>query len=280
MIGSVFLAGIFSGQVDFDISDDVFIQSSAGGLDAFLLKLDYFGDFEWAYRWGSSGNDIISPTVRHASRRDLPGKRIAAALSVASDSGATAPTWLNSATSHERGVVNGLNRLSGGIMLKRFFRTVLCSVILIGKIHAQEVVVAREKKPELPTQTPQPAEQLTLESPTPAPRKSKSREKKSAPAALTLEEMRAAGARAAEGANDRSISQSTKTREADVESAPVPRPTAVETRRPAKRETPVEQRSSPRPSKSRGANIEGMGPIRPTMMESGREAPSPSPSGR
>ena len=87
-------------------------------------------------------------------------------------------------------------------MLKRFFRAVLCSVILIGKIHAQEVIVAREKKPELPAQTPQPSEQLASESPTPAPRKSKSREKKSAPARLTLEEMRAAGARAAEGSNE------------------------------------------------------------------------------
>ena len=165
-------------------------------------------------------------------------------------------------------------------MLKRFFRAVLCSVILIGKIHAQEVIVVRERKPELPTQTPQPAEQLASESPTPAPHKSKSREKKSAPAKLTLEEMRAAGARAAEGSNDRSVSQSRKTPEADVESAPVPNPTVAETPRPVKRETPVEQRSSPRPSRSRGTNIEGMGPIRPTMMESGREAPSPSPSGR
>jgi hypothetical protein len=176
--------------------------------------------------------------------------------------------------------VNGLNRLSGGIMLKRFFLAVLCSVILIGKIHAQEVIVAREKKPELLAQTPQPSEQLASESPTPAPRKSKSREKKSAPATLTLEEMRAAGARAAEGGNDRSVSQSTKTREPDVENAAMPNPTFAETPSPVKRETPVEQRISSSPSKPRSTNIEGTGPIRPTMMESGREAPSPSPSGR
>ena len=176
--------------------------------------------------------------------------------------------------------MNGLNRLSGGIMLKRFFRPVLCSVVLIGKIHAQEVIVAREKKPELPMQTPQPAEQIASESPTPAPHKSKSREKNSVPARLTLEEMRAAGARAADGSKDRSVSQSTKTRESDIESALVPNPTVAETHKPVKRETPVEQRSSSRPSRSRSTNIEGMGPIRPTMMESGREAPSPSPSGR
>src|SRR6476660_3210298 len=105
-------------------------------------------------------------------------------------------------------------------MLKRFFRAVVCSVILIGQIHAQEVIVASEKKPELLKPTPQPPEQLPSQSPTPAPRKSKSREKKSAPSKLTLEEMRAAGARAAEGPKDRSVSESAKTREPDVESAP------------------------------------------------------------
>ena len=165
-------------------------------------------------------------------------------------------------------------------MLKRFFMILLYNIILIEKIHAQEVIVAREKKPEVPTQTPQPSEQVISESPTPAPRKSKSHEKKSATATLTLQEMRAAGARAAEGLGDRSVSQSAKTREPDVESAPVPNPAVTETARPMKRETPVQQRSSSRSSRSRGTSSEGMGPIRPTLMESGREAPSPSPSGR
>jgi hypothetical protein len=91
--------------------------------------------------------------------------------------------------------------------------------------------------------------------------------------------MRAAGARAAGGAGERSGSQSTKTREPDVESAPMPNPTVAETPRSVKRETPVEQRSSPRPARSRGTDIEGVGPIRPTMIESGREAPSPLPQG-
>jgi hypothetical protein len=165
-------------------------------------------------------------------------------------------------------------------MLKRFFRAILCSVVLIGKIHAQEVIVAREKKSEPAKQTPQPSEQFPSEFTAPAPRKSKSREKKSVPARLTLEEMRAAGARAAEGSNDRSVSQSTSVREPDVESAPVPDPTVAETHKPVKRETPVEQRSSSGAARSRATNVEGMGPIRPTLMESGRETASPSPSGR
>ncbi len=156
----------------------------------------------------------------------------------------------------------------------------LCSIILIGKVHAQEVIVAREIKPEPPKQTPHPSEQVALESPTPTPRKSKPHEKKSAPARLTLEEMRASGARAAGELNDRPVSQSRKAREPDVESAPAPNPTIAETPRPVKRETPIEQSSPPRHSKSPSTNLEGIGPIRPTMIESGREPPAPSPSGR
>ena len=224
--------------------------------------------------------------IRAASRRDLSGKRIATAFSVARNSGA-APGWLNSATSYERGLVNGFIRLSGGMMLKGFFLALLCSSILIEKIHAQEVIVAREKKPEPVRQTPEspkqtvlPSEELPSETPTPTPRKSKPRENKAAPATLTLEEMRTAGAHAAEGLNDRSVSQPTKTRQPDVESTPALNPTVAETPRPVKTKTPIEQSSSSLPAKPRSTNLEGIGPIRPTMMESGREPPSPSPSGR
>ena len=165
-------------------------------------------------------------------------------------------------------------------MVKRFLRTLLCSIIFIGKIHAQEVIVARERKTESPKQTPQSSEQATTESPTPTPQKSKPREKRSPPARLTLEEMRAAGARAAEGSNDGSASHSTKNRPPDVESAPARSSVTPETPRPVKRQTPIEQSSPSRHSKLRSTNSEQMGPIRPTMIESGREPPSPSPSGR
>jgi hypothetical protein len=172
-------------------------------------------------------------------------------------------------------------------MLRQLFRALLCSAILIGKIHAQEVIVAREKNPEPPRQTPEPlkqtvqrSEEVPSETPAPTPRKSKPHEQKSAPATLTLEEMRAAGARAAGGLNNQSASQSVKTREPAIASAPAPNPTVAETPRAVKTETPVEQRRSSRSSKSRTTNLEGTGPIRPTMMESGREPPSPSPSGR
>jgi hypothetical protein len=172
-------------------------------------------------------------------------------------------------------------------MLRRLFPLLLCSVIIIGRLHAQEVIVAREKKPEPPRQPPetpkqtvQPSEELPSETPVAKPRKSKRREKKSTTGALTLEQMRSAGVRAAGGSNDRSVSQPTKARGADVESAPAPNPTVAETARPVKRQIPVEQRSSSGPTKPRSTSLEGIGPVRPTMMESGREPPSPSPSGR
>lgn len=166
-------------------------------------------------------------------------------------------------------------------MLTRFLLAVFCSLIPFGKMHAQEVIVASEKKrPELPKHTPQPSEQLPSESATPAaptPHKPKSRQKKSAPGILTLEEMRAAGARAAEGPNERAGSQSTAAREPNIETAAAPNPTVAEPPKPSKRETPTEESSSSRSSKSRAGKIEGTGPIRPTLLESGREAPSPSP---
>jgi hypothetical protein len=172
-------------------------------------------------------------------------------------------------------------------MLKRLFPVLLCSVVIIGKIHAQEVIVAREKKPEPvrqppkpPMETVQPSEELPSETPAPTPRKSKPREKKTTSRVLTLEEMRASGARAAGGVEDLSVSPPAKTRQTDVENAPAPNPTVAETPRPIKRQTPVEERSSSRSTKPRSTTFDGIGPIRPTMMESGREPPSPSPSGR
>jgi cytoskeletal protein RodZ len=195
---------------------------------------------------------------------------------------------LNSAPCYERGLVNGFIRLAGGIMLRRFFRTLVCGLILMETIQAQEVIVAREKKPEPVRQTPepeqtvQPSEQIPLETPTPtpAPRKSRSREKKSAPATLTLEQMRAAGARAAEGSNEQSVPQSIKRREPDAQSVPAQNPTVAEMSRPVKRQKSIEPANTPRPSEPRGTKLEGIGPVRPTMIESGREPPSPSPSGR
>jgi hypothetical protein len=161
-------------------------------------------------------------------------------------------------------------------MLGRFFRSLLCSLVLFGRIHAQEVVVPHETKPEAPEQAPpsSESEQTPSESATPARTKPKSREKKSAP---TLEQMRASGALAGEGRSDRSVPQPTRTGKSRSETAATPNPAASPTAAPVKREAHIEQKSTSRASSPRGSNLEPIGPVRPTMIESGREQPSATP---
>ena len=89
-------------------------------------------------------------------------------------------------------------------MLKRFFPAVLCSVILIGEFIAGSVIVAREKKAERPAQIPQPPACSDHVSNTTL---TESRRMKSAPAALTLEEMRRQE-HALREADERSVPQS------------------------------------------------------------------------
>jgi len=157
-------------------------------------------------------------------------------------------------------------------MRNAFFSAAHCSFIFSTYLHAQEVIVARETKPEAPKQAVPSSEQSPSESLAPEPAKPKSRQEKSGSAVPTLEQMRMAGARAAEGLENRPLPQSTR------EIAPAPVPTVAETPRPVKRESPVEQRSTSPMSKPRSNKLEGIGPIRPTMIESGREEPSATPS--
>jgi hypothetical protein len=165
-------------------------------------------------------------------------------------------------------------------MRSGFFRPLLCSLVLVGQIHAQEVVVPHETKPEAPEQAvpSSESEQTPSESATPARTKAKPREKK--PAAPTLEQMRASGALAGEGRSDRSIPQPTTTGRSRSETMAAPRPAFSPTAAPVKREAHTQQKSTPRPSTSRDAKLEPIGPVRPTMIESGREQPSATPSTR
>jgi hypothetical protein len=161
-----------------------------------------------------------------------------------------------------------------------FFRPLLCSLVLVGQINAQEVVVPRESKPEVSEQaTPSPeSEQTPAESATPERIKPKPREKKSV--APTLEQMRASGALAAEGRGDRSVPQPTRTSGSRSETTAAARPAVSPTTTPVKREALIPQKSASRPSPARGTKLEPIGAVRPTMIESGREQPSATPSGR
>lgn len=56
--GNIYLAGYFEGTVDFDTGIGAFSVSSAGGEDAFILKLDQNGNLIWVNSMGGAGTDI------------------------------------------------------------------------------------------------------------------------------------------------------------------------------------------------------------------------------
>jgi cytoskeletal protein RodZ len=142
------------------------------------------------------------------------------------------------------GLRTGWSCLSRRFMPRGFFMVLLCSFILVGDTHAQEVIVARETKPEAPKQAAQPPEQTPSESATPEPQRPKPKSrKKSASAEPTLEQMRTAGARAAERLNKPSPSQTKRSGQSDSEAAPTPRPAVPETPRPAKRKLALNKRA-------------------------------------
>jgi murein DD-endopeptidase MepM/ murein hydrolase activator NlpD len=88
-------------------------------------------------------------------------------------------------------------------MPKRISRALLCSFAFLGQTHAQEVIIAREAKPNASERVPSISEQAGPEIDRPqsvvaAPVKSQVSEKQPASAKLTVEQMRRAGVLAAE----------------------------------------------------------------------------------
>jgi hypothetical protein len=55
--GNIYTSGYFAEAADFDPGSYDFILTSAGGLDAFVSKLNADGDFQWAAQFGDSGED-------------------------------------------------------------------------------------------------------------------------------------------------------------------------------------------------------------------------------
>jgi Ca2+-binding RTX toxin-like protein len=61
--GNVLVVGVFDGTVDFDPGAGVATETSAGGSDVFVWKLNPLGEFEWVRTAGwisfDSGNDVV-----------------------------------------------------------------------------------------------------------------------------------------------------------------------------------------------------------------------------
>jgi hypothetical protein len=61
--GNIYVAGAFTGTVDFDPGDGVDIHSSYGMVNAFLCKYSPYGAFEWARTWIEGGFDKADQVV-------------------------------------------------------------------------------------------------------------------------------------------------------------------------------------------------------------------------
>lgn len=55
--GNIYTSGYFVEEADFDPGSSDFILTSAGGLDAFVSKLNADGEFQWAAQFGGPGED-------------------------------------------------------------------------------------------------------------------------------------------------------------------------------------------------------------------------------
>ena len=162
-------------------------------------------------------------------------------------------------------------------MLAGFFMVLLCSFMLVGHTRAQEVIVARETKPEAPKQAAPPPDQTPPESATPEPERPKPKSrKKSASTEPSLEQMRMAGALAAERLNP-SQSQTKRAGQLDSEAASTPTSAVPEIPRPTKKQIRSEQTTTSRRPSSRTAKPDTSGAVRPTFIESGKSEPSATP---
>jgi hypothetical protein len=148
------------------------------------------------------------------------------------------------------------------------FTALLCGFAIAGQMRAQEVVVARETKPSAPKRVAPASQPSDSESGDATNTKPQGRAKKSASTLPTIEQMRMAGALAAErlkiqarieavGVKRKSSSQTAKSEAVPAESP--------------RKEKSVKQSSAPRRPKSGTTKLETVTPVRPTMIESGKE---------
>jgi hypothetical protein len=165
-------------------------------------------------------------------------------------------------------------------MATKAFTALLCSLAIVGQVRAQQVTVARETKPSVPEPATHSSELTGSELESATPKKASNRKKKSVETLPTVEQMRTAGAIAAERLKDQARVEKTKASPAPKPEVARVQPVPAESLR---KEKPIEQSSAPRESKSDTKKLEAVGPIgpvRPTIMESGRQETDTSHSAK
>jgi murein DD-endopeptidase MepM/ murein hydrolase activator NlpD len=163
-------------------------------------------------------------------------------------------------------------------MPTKLFTALVYGFAVAGQMRAQEVVIAREAKPNTSerggTKT---SEKADAESVAASPAKSRVHEKKSSSTPLTVEQMRKAGALAAEEQKNKAlVEQVNITRGPSSQTAKSGDRKAFVPEESVKKGNRVERASAPRASNSRNAKSEAIGLVRPTMIESEKEEPAAS----
>jgi hypothetical protein len=160
-------------------------------------------------------------------------------------------------------------------MRTKLLTAFLCGFVLVGQIRSQEVVVARDAKRSASEQGALPSENSTSEPSTSAKARSQGQRKKSGSAQLTIEQMRMAGALAAERLKSQAHVEPARM-SSNLQAVSPPVPSTFRVAKPIRKETRDGQTSVSRTSNLRNPKSEVIGPVRPTMIESGRETPDPS----
>src|SRR6266700_2298837 len=175
-------------------------------------------------------------------------------------------------------LANGAGLPIRRLMLKRLSTAFLCGLAIAGQLSGQEVVVARERKPEASEQATRPPERAEPELGASTQTKSHARTDKSTSPAPTLEQMRLAGALAAERQMGRTLQESSTAVGSSSQTATAGNSNASGAVEPTRKETRIEQSSASHASNSRKS--EKIAPVRPTMIESGKQEPDASPPGK
>ena len=160
-------------------------------------------------------------------------------------------------------------------MRTKLFTAFFCGFVLVGQIRSQEVVVAREAKRNASEQGAPRSENSTSGPSTSAEARPQGQRKKSGSTQLTTEQMRMAGALAAERLKSQAPVEPARG-SSNLQPVSTPVPSTFGIAKPIRKETRDGQTSASRTSNLKNPKSEVIGPVRPTMIEGGKETPDPS----
>jgi hypothetical protein len=160
-------------------------------------------------------------------------------------------------------------------MRTKLFTAFLCGFVVVGQIRSQEVILARDAKRNASEQGAPPSETNTSRPGTSAEARPQGQRKKSGSTQLTIEQMRMAGALAAERLKSEANVEPARV-SSNLQAVSTPVPSTFGVAKPIRKETRDGQTSASRTSNLRNPKSEVIGPVRPTMIEGGKETPDPS----